>query len=573
MPKEKSEIINFLNEIATYLELLNENPFKVRSYRNAAEIVEKYDGDINEGIESGKLFEIKGIGSSITEKIKSFYYDKNLDFFYELKNKVPAGLIELLNIPSLGPKRTYQLWKELNITNINELEKACLENKLVQLKNFGVEYQNKILKGIELLKNYEQVYYYSEAKEYAEKLVEFLKTSKLVSKIEIAGSIRRYKETIKDIDILVCAKNYKKINNFISTYSDLAEITASGETKISFRLKSGISVDIRIVKKDEFPFALHYFTGSKEHNTIIRQYAKKYNLKLNEYGLFTDKNEKIKCKDEKELFNKLNLEYIEPELRENRGEIEAAEKKELPKLIKESDIKGIFHIHTIYSDGANKIEDYVKWAIANNIEYIGIADHSQSAAYAKGLKIDMLKKQIDEINELNNKYNEVKILKGIESDILKNGELDYPDEILEQLDFVIGSVHSNFNLTEEEMTERIIKAIKNPYLNIIGHISGRLLKERNGYKINYEKIFDLVSEYNKIIEFNAQPQRFDIDWRYLKICKNRNIKIVIGIDAHSIDYMHYVKFGVGFCRKGWLEKKDVINTFSFSEVKKLFKKH
>jgi DNA polymerase (family X) len=547
MSISKDELLNYLEEYSVMLELNGENSFKIRAYRNAIELIEKLEGNISDWIESGKLFKLKGIGSSLSEKIKSFYEEKNLEFYYDLKE-------------------VSRLWKELDILDMEDLVKACNENKLLSLKGFGEKTQMKILKNINIFKRYEKEFYYLEAYDEAYKIIHYLKTNKIFSKVELAGSLRRVKELVKDIDILVSTTDISDAVNFITSYPEINDVLAKGETKVSFRLNKGITVDIRLVSEKEFPYALLHFTGSKEHNTAMRHRSKKLGFKMNEYGLFKNEDELIKCQNETEIFNKLGLQFITPEIRENNGEIEASEKNEIPELITVNDIKGMIHFHTNYSDGKNTLQDYVDWAKLNGISYLFVADHSQSAFYANGMKPRQLAKQWLEIDKLNKENPEVKIFKGIESDILPHGELDYPEKILKEFDFIIGSIHSNFNLPEEQQTNRIVEAVKNPYLTILGHLSGRLLKQREAYKIDMEKILTTLKNENKIVEFNSSYQRLDIDWRYLKRCKNDNILVSISSDAHNIDTLNNYKAGVQFCRKGWLTKTDVINAFTLEKI-------
>lgn len=556
---DKKELLELLNEYLIMLELTGENSFKIRAYQNAIEKIEKIDGEIKDWIESGKLFEFKGFGPSITEKIKSFYYKQNLDFYYNLKDLIPAGLFKLLDVYGLGPAKISRLWKELGILDIGDLEKSCKENKLLTLKDFGEKSQMKILKNINIFKQFEKEFYYLEAYNESLKIINYLKSNKLFSNVELAGSLRRGKNLVKDIDILVSIKKPEAVEHIIS-YNELKDILSKGDTKVSFRLQTGLNVDVRIVDDKEFPYALHHFTGSKEHNTAMRNRSKQKKIKMNEYGLFKNESELIECRTEEEVFHKLGLQYIPPELRENNGEIEAAENNQLPDLIVKEDIIGLLHFHTNYSDGDNTLSDYVEWAKNNGIKYLGVADHSQSAFYANGMKPKQLEKQWLEIDKLNKENHEVRILKGIESDILPHGELDYPEKILKEFDFIIGSIHSNFNLGEEQQTKRLVEAVKNPFLSILGHLSGRLLKYREPYKFDMEEVLFALKKYNKIIEFNSSYQRLDIDWSYLKRCKIDKIPVSISSDAHNVETLNNYKLGLLFCRKGWLSKHDVINT-------------
>ncbi|MDE4541187.1 DNA polymerase/3'-5' exonuclease PolX [Thermoanaerobacterium sp. R66] len=568
---DKRTVVNILNEIGLLLELKGENPFKSRAYYNAARTIEVLDDDIEKLIKEDRLKDVKGIGDALNKKLTELITTGRLEYYENLKASIPEGLIEMLKIPGLGPKKIKTLYDKLDIKTVGELEYACIENRLVELPGFGEKTQKKILEGIQFIKQFSGKHLFMDAYLEASSLKQYLMDSGLTIRCEIAGSLRRRKEIVKDIDILATCDNPEKLMDVFTKYEGIRDIVAKGETKTSIILKSGINVDLRVVKDEEYPYALHHFTGSKEHNTAMRHRAKQMGIKMNEYGLFKDELP-IKCRDEEEIFNSLNLSYIPPELRENMGEIEAAEKGLLPVLIEGKDIKGVFHVHTMYSDGANTLSEMVNAARDRGYKVIGITDHSKSAFYAGGLKEEDVLRQLDEIDELNNKYSDIKILKGIESDILKDGSLDYDEDILKRFDFVIASVHSNFKMSKEDMTKRIINAIKNKYTKIIGHLTGRLLLARDGYDIDIYKIIDVSAEYGKIIEINASPYRLDIDWRYIKYAKEKGVKFAICPDAHRIEGLDDIIFGIGIARKGWLEAKDVINTYDADELNKIFNK-
>ncbi|MEG6568449.1 DNA polymerase/3'-5' exonuclease PolX [Thermoanaerobacterium thermosaccharolyticum] len=567
---DKKTVIDILNEIGLLLELKGENPFKPRAYYNAARTIEVLDDDIEKLIKEDRLKDIKGIGDALNKKLTELVTTGRLEYYDNLKASIPEGLIEMLKIPGLGPKKIKTLYDKLDIKTVGELEYACIENRLVELPGFGEKTQKKILEGIQFIKQFNGKHLFMDAYLEASSLKQYLMDSGLTIRCEIAGSLRRRKEIVKDIDILATCDNPEKLMDVFTKYEGIRDIVAKGETKTSIILKSGINVDLRVVKDEEYPYALHHFTGSKEHNTAMRHRARQMGIKMNEYGLFKG-DLLIKCRDEEEIFNNLNLSYIPPELRENMGEIEAAEKGLLPVLIEEKDIKGVFHVHTIYSDGANTLSEMVNAARDRGYKIIGITDHSKSAFYANGLKEEDILRQLDEIDELNHKYADIKILKGIESDILRDGSLDYDEDILKRFDFVIASVHFNFKMSKEDMTKRIINAIKNKYTKIIGHLTGRLLLARDGYDIDIYKIIDVSAEYGKIIEINASPYRLDIDWRYIKYAKEKGVKFAICPDAHRIEGLDDIKYGIGIARKGWLEAKDVINTYDFDELNKILR--
>ncbi|UZQ82818.1 DNA polymerase/3'-5' exonuclease PolX [Thermoanaerobacter sp. RKWS2] len=566
---DKKTVVDILNEIGLLLELKGENPFKARAYYNAARTIEVLDEDIETLVKEDRLKDVKGIGEALNKKLTELITTGRLEYYEKLKESVPPGLIEMLKIPGLGPKKIKTLHEKLGITTIGELEYACVENRLVDLPGFGEKTQKKIFEGIQFIKQFTGQHLYFEAYQEAVKLKEYLEGTGLTIRCEIAGSLRRKKEIVKDIDILATSDNPEKLMDLFASYEEVRDVIAKGDTKTIVTLNSGINADLRVVKDEEFPYALHHFTGSKEHNTAMRHRAKEMGIKMNEYGLFKG-DVLIKCSSEEEIFNKLNLSYIPPELRENMGEIEAAERGEIPALIEEKDLKGVFHVHTTYSDGRNSLVDMVERARKLGYKYIAITDHSKSAFYAGGLAEEMLLKQWEEIEELNKKYDDIVILKGIESDILPDGSLDYDEEILKRFDLVIASIHSHFKMTKEEMTKRVINAIKNKYTKIIGHLTGRLLLARDSYEIDVYQVIDAAKEYGKIIEINASPYRLDLDWRYIKYAKDKGVKFAICPDAHSVEGLEDVKYGIGIARKGWLEAKDVVNTYELEAVLEIF---
>ena len=559
---DKEEITKILKEISVLLELKDENPFKIRAYQNSARALETSDIELAKGLKTEDFTNIKGIGSHIAEKIKTLVNTGSLKYYEDLKESVPAGLVEMLAVPTMGPKKIKYLFDNLGINNIGELEYACIENRLVDLPGFGKKTQENILKGIEVIKKFKGKFLFADIIEEAEKIHKKIESFKFVKMASLAGSVRRKKEIVKDIDIVASTGNPEKVMDFFTAMED---IIAKGDTKSSIRLKSGINVDIRTVEDFQYPYALHHFTGSKEHNTAMRTAAKKDNMKMNEYGLF--KNDSlIKCSDESDIFGFFSMDWIPPELRENFGEIEAAKNKTLPKLIEEKDIEGIFHIHTTYSDGNTSIEQVCEHLIKSGMQYAGISDHSKTASYAGGLKNEDVELYFKEIDRLNNKYSGFKIFKGIESDILLDGSLDYSDKILSGFDFIIAAIHSSFNLSEEQMTERIIRAIENRFTTMIAHPTGRLLLARDAYKVDIIRVINAAAENNVDIELNASPFRLDLDWRMCKYAKEKKVKIFINPDAHSTKDLSDYKFGVNIARKGWLEKEDVPNTFSLEKI-------
>jgi len=562
----KETVIQILEEIATLLELTGENPFKSRAYQTAARNLEKIDTDFYALVEQNRLYEIEGVGEAINKKITQLMRTGKSEYYETLKASVPPGHLEMLKISGLGPKKIHALYEQLGIKNVGELEYACLENRLVDLKGFGKKTQDNILAGIANLKVYKERRLYAEVAAEAEVLMDYLKKHESVLSISIAGSLRRGNETIKDIDILAASGNPETLAKHFAAYSQVETVTAGGETKVSVVLRSGINADLRIVTPDEYPYALHHFTGSKEHNTAMRGRAKDMGLKMNEYGLFRgEKN--IRCKDEKELFAALKLQFIEPELRENMGEIQAAEKNELPKLVEEKDVRGIFHVHTNFSDGGETLESMARAAKEMGLAYIGISDHSRSAAYAGGLKEADIKKQQELIDKLNEKLKPFYIFKGIESDILPDGSLDYDEKTLARFDFVIAAVHSNFNMPVQEMTARIKNALQNKYTTMLAHPTGRLLLSREPYAVNIEEIIDAAAKFGKAIEVNANVHRLDLDWRHCIYAKKKGVKVAINPDAHQIAGLLDISFGIKIARKGWLAKEDCLNCMDLEDIK------
>jgi DNA polymerase (family X) len=563
----KESVVKILEEIAVLLELSGENPFKSRAYQNAARNLEKQDKDLLSLITENKLAEVEGIGDAINKKITELVQTGRLEYYESLKASIPEGHLEMMKIPGLGPKKIHSLYVQLGIKTIGELEYACNENRLVELKGFGKKTQDNILAGIEKIKLYKERRLYAEVEGEAQSLLSLLQGNKNVIRISIAGSLRRCSETIKDIDIVASSANPLELAEYFVGLPQISKVIGTGNTKVSVTLKSGINSDLRIVSDQEFPHALLHFTGSKEHNTALRGRAKDMGLKINEYGLWQgEKN--IICHDEEEIFSHLGLRFIPPELRENMGEIAASENGILPVLIEEKDICGLFHIHTNFSDGSDSLENIVLAAKKIGYKYVGISDHSQSAYYAGGLKKEDIAKQFKLVDELNKKHAPFYIFRGIESDILPDGSLDYDEETLAEFDFVIAAIHGNFNVSEVEMTGRIIKALRNPYTTMLAHPTGRLLLAREPYSLNMMEIIDAAARSGKIIELNANPHRLDLDWRNLINAGKKGVKISINPDAHHMAGLADVSFGIKIARKGWLTKDNCINCLGPEKIKK-----
>lgn len=563
----KHDLARIFNETGLLLELKGENPFKSRAYYNAARTLESLNEDLTTLIQEGRLCQIPGFGEALVKKITEWAKTGAIQFYDNLKASIPEGLLELMRVPGLGPKKINQIYQELGITNIAQLESACHNNQLAALPGFGLKTQEKICAGIRFIEEHRNVFLLIEALPLALDLRNYLAGQPAVKKIELAGSIRRFKEIVHDLDFVIASGSPVEVVNDFTSLPVIENVISSGETKTSVILKSGIAVDLRIVKPEEFPHALQHFSGSKEHNTQLRHIAKAQGYKVNEYGLFKGEGtEAIYCPDETGIYQILGLDYIPPELREDLGELEAAGKGILPVLVKPEDIHGVFHVHTTYSDGQSTLREMVMEAVKEGFTYIGVSDHSQTATYAHGLRFEELKRQWEEIDSLEQEFPQCKILKGIEADILPSGELDYGAEILAQFDFVIGSVHSGFRMGRTEMTNRLIKAMDNPYLTMLGHPTGRILGERPGYELDLEAVIQKAARNHIVIEFNASPNRLDLDWRWCKKAKELGALIAINPDAHSTQELKLVRSGIMVARKGWLAAGDVLNTKTGSEI-------
>jgi len=558
--------------IAQLLSLTDENPFKIRAYEKAAQVIESLPEPIENLVSDfEKLSSIPGVGKSIAEKIVEYFDTGKIQRLEELKTKFPEGVIEMLKIPGLGPKRVRLLYEKLGIKDVKTLQEYAKKGALRNLPGFGEKIEQNILEGIDLLSTSEQRLLLFDALKTVEEILEQLKKNKEIINIDPCGSLRRKKETIGDIDILCCVKegNEKSIIEKFTTLPSVKKVLACGETKGSILTISNFQVDLRVVPKEVYGAALQYFTGSKQHNIHLREIANKKGFTLSEYGVFKiDKKDKPICgKTEEEVYKILGLQYIEPELREDRGEIEKAAKGELPKLIELKDIKGDTHIHSNYSDGANSIKEIAEYAAKLGYEWIIICDHSQSLKVAGGVEIKDLYKKIEEIKNLN-KTSKVKILCGQEVDILSDGKLDYPDEVLKELDFVIAAIHTGFKQSEEQITERILKAMDNKYVHSISHPTGRLLNKRQPYKVNISKVIEYAAKNKVMLEINAFPERLDLDDINTKYAKEQGVILSIGTDAHHVSQMEYLFLGVYVARRGWLEKKDVVNTLSYNQLVK-----
>jgi DNA polymerase (family 10) len=568
-PHSKPALLAALKESAVLAELTGANPFHCRAIENAARTLEGIDGQPAEWLATGALNGVKGIGKGIVERVEQWVADGKLEELEELRSKIPPGLPELLGIPSLGPKKIKLLWTEHGIDSLAKLEEAARAGALNDLTGFGEKSVEKILAGIAQRRQYSARHYVDAAADAAASILNRLRPLKAVKTIEVAGSLRRRRETVKDLDFIVTSTDPEAVMaSFVAT-PGTEKVVNHGPTKSSILLAGGIPVDLRVVEPPQFAAALNYFTGSKEHNTQLRGRAKKMGFKLNEYGLFPEDSEQpVKLADEAALYKKLGLPYIEPELREGRGEIEAAEAGELPELIADADVRGILHCHTTYSDGRNSVEEMARACIDLGYDYLALCDHSQTAAYAGGLKADDLKRQADEIDAVNARLKNFTILKGVESDILADGALDYPDDVLARLDLVVCSIHSRMTMPRDEMTARICRALEHPAATILAHPTGRLLLRREPYEVDLETVLAAAAAHGVAVEINANPHRLDLDWTWLRRAKEMGCRFAIDPDAHNTGGIADIRHGVGIARKGWLAPGDVLNTLPLPAFKK-----
>ena len=557
------DVTKVLEEIALLLELSGENPFKARSYENVARALEQHEEDVETLVREKRLREIKGVGDALEQKIDELVTTGKLAYHDELRAKFPESLFELFGIPGLGAKRIKAVYDELGIKSLSELEAVCNDGRISQLKGFGEKMQQKVLEGIAQVKKHQGLFLAGRAYPTAQWMRDYLAKLPSTQRIEIAGSLRRCKEVIKDIDLVASSKDPQALMQAFTDMEGVARVTGRGDTKSSVVLDSGIAADLRVVSDVEFPYALHHFTGSKEHNVAMRQRAKERGLKMNEYGLFRGE-ELVKCRDEKAIFKELGLPYIPPELREDMGELEV---DSIPHLVEQGDLVGLIHCHSTYSDGRATIAQMAQGAKERGYAYLILADHSQSAAYAGGLSPERVKKQHAEINALNRKLEGFRVIKGIESDIRTDGSLDYEEEVLKSFEFIIASIHSKLEMGEEEATRRVLKAIENPYTTVLGHPTGRLLLAREGYPLDYEKVMDACVANKVAIEINANPNRLDLDWRYIRRGKEKGVLFCIGPDAHGVEGIDDVRYGIGIARKGWLERENLINCLSLSKLR------
>jgi DNA polymerase (family 10) len=564
----RENLAEVLEAIALLLELKDENPFKIRAYRQGAETVRNFDGEIVELAEKNELTGIKGIGEALRDKLHELASTGRLEFYEKLRAEFPTGLFELFDVQGLGPKKVKALYEALGVASVADLKTACEAGKVAGLPGFGAKTQVKILEAIALKETFADSFLLGGISPLVEEILELLRMHPEISRVAVAGSFRRAKETVHDLDFLVATKEPKLVCEDFTTLPQVESIIVCGDTKSSVRLKNGLQCDLRAVSNAQFPFALQYFSGSKEHNVAIRGLALKQGLSLNEYG-FTPTNDAAvipEVNDEADIYRALGLDFIPPELRENRGEIEAAAEHTLPRLLELAQLRGTFHNHTTASDGHNTLEAMADEAMDLGLQYLGIADHSKASFQANGLDEIRLMEQVAAIAKLNAGYGKFRIFAGSEVDIHKDGTLDFDDAILAQLDYCVASVHASFTLSEEEMTRRICRAMENEHVTMLGHLTGRLLLKREPYAVNHAMVIDCAAETRTIIELNCNPMRLDMDWRWWKRARDKGVLCSINPDAHSTMGLHHLGLGVRLARKGWLRREDVFNTRAVAEV-------
>ena len=569
MPVQNTEIAALLDELADLLEIEGANRFRVRAYRNGARTVAEHPRHMSDLVAAGEdLTALPGIGKELAAKIQEMVGTGRLSKLEEVKQRTPGSLVQLLKIEGLGPKRVQALYEELNVTNLDELEVAAKQGRIRELHGFGGRTEEKILADLAQAREAGQRTRLDIAESLIEPLVDHLRALECVTRVEVAGSYRRRKETVGDIDILAIGEDGGTIIRHFVEHEDVNAVVSQGETRSTVFLRSGLQVDLRVVPKESYGAALQYFTGSKAHNVALRTLAVKQGYKINEYGVFRDE-ERVAGETEAEIYGLFDLAYVEPELREDRGELQAAKVGRLPRLLAIDDIRGDLQMHTKGSDGKASLEEMARAAQALGYAYIAITDHSAYLGMVQGLDAEALARQIDAIDALNDRLEGFRVLKSIEVDILEDGSLDLPDAILQRLDLRICSIHSKFSLSQEKQTERIIRAMNNPNFNILAHPTGRRIGERPPYAVDMERVMTAALERGCYLEINAHPERLDLNDIYAKMAKEMGLKLAISTDAHNVNGLHNMRFGVGQARRGWLEPDDVLNTYPWSELKAL----
>jgi DNA polymerase (family 10) len=570
---KNQEIAKVFNDIADLLEIKGENPFRIRAYRRAAQNIEGLSKDVSE-ISKDELLKIPGIGQDLAGKTEEYVKTGRLQFYEDLKKEIPEGLSTLLSVPSLGPKTAKLFFEKLKVKDLETLERLAKDHKLIGLPGIKEKTEENILKGIEMLKRGVERKPLGKVRPIADDIVKHLKQKAHVKHLSIAGSIRRWKDTIKDIDILATSEDPRQVMSVFVHLPHVKDVLMQGPTKSSVIIHEGLQVDLRVVEEESFGAALAYFTGSKAHNIRLREMAVKSGLKINEYGIFREKDDKrLGGKEEIDVYRILGLPYIPPEMREDTGEIEAALKGNLPKLIELKDIKGDLHVHSKWSDGSHDFEELIKEAKKRGYEYIAITDHSKGLAIARGLTSEKLLDEKKKIDALNKKLKGFRLLAGVEVDIRSDGQLDLPDDVLNKMDIVVASIHSGFKQRREQLTKRLGSAMKNPYVSVIAHPTGRLIGERDSYDIDINEFLKTAKETGTAIEINAHPLRLDLNDLHARMAKEMGIPLVINTDTHIISHFDYMAYGVYIARRGWLEKGDILNTLGYNALIKALKKN
>lgn len=569
---KNQEIVRIFNDIADLLEIKGENPFRIRAYRRAALNIESLSTDIA-STRKDELMKIPGIGQDLAGKILEYIQTGKMQAYEDLKKEVPEGLSGLLSVPSLGPKTAKLLFEKLQVKDLDDLARLAREHKLIGLPGIKEKTEENIIKGIEMLKRGMERQPLGKVLPIAKDIVGYLETHATVDQIKIAGSIRRWKDTVKDIDILATSRDPKAVMNAFVHLPSVQDILMHGPTKSSVIIHEGLQVDLRVVEEDSFGAALAYFTGSKAHNIRLREMAVKAGLKINEYGIFREKDDKkLGGKREEDVYRLLGLPFIAPELREDLGEIEAAFEGRMPHLIDSSDIRGDLHVHTRRSDGSHDFDELIREAKKRGYEYIAITDHSKGLGIARGLSEERLLEEKAEIEALNKKLKGFKLLAGVEVDIRSDGRMDFTDEILRQMDIVVASIHSGFRQSREQLTRRLTSAMRNPCVSIIAHPTGRLIGERDPYDVDMHEVLKVAKETGTAIEINAYPLRLDLNDAYAKMAKEMGVRLVISTDTHITNQFDFMEYGVAIARRGWLEKRDVLNTMDYHSLLKALKK-
>jgi DNA polymerase (family 10) len=567
---ENPEIAQAFDEVADLLELQEANPFRVRAYRNAARTIRDLAEPVAEiaADPRRRLEDLPGIGADLAGKIRTLFQTGDLPLRQQLREQVPAGLRDLLDVPGLGPKRAQVLYQQLGIRSLDKLRQAAQKHRIRQVKGFGTKTEENILRGLEHLAQVGRRVYLAEAKIYADALVRHLKGTSGLHQVEVAGSFRRRKETVGDLDVLVACDDAGQVMDRLAAYEGVVEVLARGHTKMTVRLKTGLQIDLRVVARESYGAALQYFTGSKAHNILLRRMAQDRGLKVNEYGVFRG-NKRVAGRSEEDVYAALGLPWIPPELREARGEIELALRGRLPRLLELDDLRGDLHMHTKATDGRASLEEMVQAAKRRGYAYIAITDHSKRVAMAKGLDARRLRQHWRAIDELAGKVKGLTLLKGVELDILEDGTLDLPDDVLAEADWVVASIHYGQNQPREQITRRLLNAIRSPYVHVIGHPTGRLISQRKGYDLDMETVLKAAADYGCMMELNCQPSRLDLDDVALMAAKERGIPVVLGSDAHAVEELAFMEFGVYQARRAGLEAKDVANTRPLAQFRKL----